>query len=140
MNKKKKRYRSISCSHLRGKKFGLRIERLIFPGTLPFTWEKAFRFIGCKNLDRNTPTHVGKRIKSHITSMQRKEHSHLRGKRITEPIRCHERQGTLPLAWEKESVFMRLSKVFAAICMKNFYKITAIPSCCHVFFIIPQSI
>ena len=33
--------------------------------------------------------------------------------------------GTLPLAWKKDSVFMRHSEIFNVICMKNFYKMAA---------------
>lgn len=51
-----------------------------------------------------------------------REYSHSRGKKSLRKTLCCEWEGTLPLAWEKESVFMRLSEVFAAICTKNFYK------------------
>ena len=71
-------------------------------GTLPLTWEKVLLGNFDKNVRGNTPTCVGKRVYGVLCCEERKEHSHLRGK--------------------KDSVFMRLSEVFAVICMKNFYK------------------
>lgn len=71
-------------------------------GTLPLTWEKVLLGNFDKNVRGNTPTCVGKSVYGVLCCEERKEHSHLRGK--------------------KDSVFMRLSEVFAVICMKNFYK------------------
>lgn len=73
-------------------------------------------------LQRNTPTCMGKGPFEPPTRRPMGEHFHLRGKMVgvlTVPVSP---QGTLPLAWEKDSVFMRLSKVFAAICNQIFYK------------------
>ncbi len=72
-------------------------------GTLPLTWKKAF-FI----------------IYIHYMVMK---YSHLRGKKLPNTPLKKLKKEILPLTWEKDSVFMRHSEVFAAICMKNFYKI-----------------
>lgn len=50
------------------------------------------------------------------------EHSHLCGKKCLSKLGSVGLEGTLPLTWEKDSVFMRLSEVFTAICTKNFCK------------------
>lgn len=110
-------------SHSRGKKWNRTCSRSTGVGALPLTWEKACcSFCFFAHL-RNTPTCVGK-SKGQLADLRSPwEHSHLRGKKSNCPDMPDKLVGTLPLAWEKDSVFMRHSEVFAAICMKNFYKI-----------------
>lgn len=68
------------------------------------------------------PTYVGKRCLDPGKYLQCWEYSHLREKKFIDGRLYINPFGTLPLTWEKDSVFMRFSKVFAVICMKNFYK------------------
>lgn len=44
------------------------------------------------------------------------ERSHFRGKKSMDSYSIFFFVGTLPLPWEKDSVFMHISEVFAAIC------------------------
>ena len=111
---------------MRGKRVLLKSSIAPNIGTLPLAWEKEEQTYTYVTGRGNTPTCVGKRFARMKPEKIRQEHSHSRGKKLSTWIPFETLSGILPLTWEKESVFMRLSKVFAAICMKKFYKYLAL--------------
>ena len=94
----------------------------IVQGTLPLAWEKVYQVYAYTNTPRNTPTCVGKSMLSADLAAIVWEHSHLCGKKDDGHAWCIYVIGTLPLTWEKDLVFMRLPKIFDAICNQIFYK------------------
>ena len=118
--KEKRLHEGISVSeersHFRGKKSMDSYSIFFFVGTLPLAWEKGFELCCEKFTNRNTPTCVGKRDIQRLYSNISWEHSRLRGKKSYRGSMLNIAKGTLPLAWEKDAVFMHISEVFAAIC------------------------
>ena len=92
-------------SYVCGKKRMSAFVCLLFSGTLPRVWEKGHEKHKKYQKNRYTPTCVGKSsgvIKRNNASLI---YSHSRGKKGLIYYPLEERQGILPLAWEKTQYF-----------------------------------
>ena len=106
-----------------GKKVGICSNTYLYIGLLPLAWEKAHICIIFANTNRNTPTRVGKSKHPFRYFYPNKEHSHSRGKKgITMDVKI-DIAGTLPLAWEKDSVFTSKTVYPTKLYHKIFYKL-----------------
>ena len=76
-------------------------KKIALSGSLPLAWEKAIKrysgdfFIGI------TPTCVGKRRPAFTGKSDKRDHSHVCGKKSTPLVQSRPGTGTLPRVWEK---------------------------------------
>ena len=92
-----------------------------FIGLLPLAWEKVFLLFPLTIGFRYTPTRVGKRLRSVCRIECQQVYSHSRGKKHISSPDFWKYRGILPLAWEKDLVFMGKTSISSSFCHEIFY-------------------
>ena len=107
-------------SHVCGKKVTASAIASFASGTLPRVWEKVQIIARISQSFRYTPTCVGKRIFLPYFRIYQQVYSHSRGKKSSSHSCGGGSGGILPLAWEKDLVFMGKISVLRPFCYDFF--------------------
>ena len=109
-------------SHVCGKKRHTKNFVRYNSGILPRVWEKVSKKVPKQYRNGYTPTCVGKSAFTHLIHLRGWVYSHVCGKKYTTKLLYDSFKGILPLAWEKDLVFMGKTSILSSFCHEIFYK------------------
>ena len=109
--------------HSRGEKNESAEQESVLEGQPPLAWGKYSRIPPLNPIKGPPPRMWGKACMLPITTIVPGEHPHSRGEKVSTGVCCRPVTGTPPLAWGKDSYFMRFFEGFSEICRKFFTRV-----------------